>query len=106
MPKYLIQASYTTEGVAGLLREGGSGRRAAVEQLAVNAGGTLDMMYYAFGSDDVITVMDLADDETAAAVALTIGSTGAVDLRTTVLLTPEQMDAATQKSIEYRPPGS
>ena len=106
MPKYMFQGSYTAEGVAGLLNEGGSVRREAVEQLASSAGGTLDTMYYAFGSDDVFVIVDLPDDESAAAVALTVGSTGAVNIRTTVLLTPEQMDTAAQKSIEYRRPGS
>ena len=85
--------------------EGGSGRRAAVEQLAGSAGGTLESMYYVFGSDDVVAIVDLPDDVCRGSRA-TIGSSGAVDVRTTVLLTPEQLDAAAQRSIDYRPPGS
>ncbi len=49
MAKYLLQASYTQEGVQGLLREGGTSRRATVEQLIRGMGGTLEAFYYAFG---------------------------------------------------------
>jgi uncharacterized protein with GYD domain len=105
MPKYLIQATYTGEGVKGLLREGGTGRRAAVEKLAASVGGTVEALYYAFGETDVYVIVDLPDNASAAAVALTVGATGAVTLKTTVLMTPEEVDVATKKSPSYRPPG-
>lgn len=106
MPKYLFQATYTRDGAAGLLEDGGTGRRDAVEKLAASAGGVVEAMYFAFGSDDAVVIADLPDDETAAALALTVGSSGAVNIRTTVLLTPEQVDIATGKVIDYRAPGS
>jgi uncharacterized protein with GYD domain len=61
MPKYLVQASYIGDGVQGLLQEGGSARRAAVEKACSSVGGKLDAFYYAFGDVDVVTVIDLPD---------------------------------------------
>ncbi len=105
MPKYLIQANYVGDGVKGLLHEGGTGRRAAVEKLAASVGGSLEAIYYAFGDTDVFIILDLPDNASAAAAALTAGATGAVTLKTTVLMTPEELDQATKKSPTYRPPG-
>ncbi len=106
MPKFLVTATYTTEGVKGLLKEGGTGRRAAVEKLISSAGGKLEAMYYAFGKDDVFLFVDLPNNESAAAIALTVAASGAVAVDTTVLLSPEEIDAAAKKSVEYRPPGA
>ena len=105
MPKYLIQGSYTRDGLEGLIEDGGTGRRKAVEGLAKGVGGSVEAFYFSFGGDDVFAVMDLPDDETAAAMAVTIGRTGAVDVRTSVLLTPEQVDTALQMKVDYTPPG-
>ena len=105
MPKYLVQASYTGDGVQGLRQEGGSARRAAVEKACASVGGKLDAFYYAFGDTDVVTIIDLPDNVTAAGVALLIGASGRVDIKTTVLLTPEEIDAAVKVGGDYRPPG-
>jgi len=105
MGKYMITATYSTEGVRGLLADGGTGRKEAIEALLDSVGGKLESAYFMFGSDDVIIIFDAPDDETVAAIALTVSSTGMVGARTTVLLTPEQVDAATKKSPSYRPPG-
>lgn len=105
MPKYLFQASYVGEGLKGLLKEGGSKRRETVEQTIKGMGGTLEGFYYAFGEDDVFAIADLPDNISTAALALLINASGAVKLKTTVLLTPEEIDQATKKSIDYRPPG-
>jgi len=105
MPKYLFQASYIGEGLKGLLKEGGSKRRETVEQTLKGMGGTLEAFYYAFGEDDVFAILDLPDNVTTAAFALTANASGAVRVKTTVLLTPEEVDQATKKSIDYRPPG-
>ena len=105
MGKYLWQASYTTEGVKGLQKEGGTGRREAVEKVLADVGGTIESFYFAFGEDDVIVVVDIPDNVNAAAVALTVGASGAVRVKTTVLLTPEDVDRAAKTTIGYRPPG-
>jgi uncharacterized protein with GYD domain len=106
MPKYLIEASYTAEGVKGIQSGGGSTRREAVRKIAESVGGTLECFYFAFGDYDVQTIVDLPDNEAATAVALTVNASGAVALRTTVLLTPEEVDGAARRSVDYRPPGS
>jgi uncharacterized protein with GYD domain len=106
MPKYLIEASYTVEGVKGIQSAGGSSRRDAIAKLAESSGGKLESFYFAFGDRDVYTVVELPDNESATAVALQVNSSGAVTIRTTVLVTPEEVDAATKQSVDYRPPGS
>ena len=106
MPKYLVEASYTAEGVKGIQSAGGSSRRDAIASLAESVGGQLESFYFAFGERDVYTVVDLPDNESATAVALTVNASGAVKVRTTVLVTPEEVDAAAKRSVEYRAPGA
>ncbi len=105
MPRFLFQASYTTDGVKGLLKEGGTSRRAAIDQAVRGMGGSLEAYDFAFGRDDVFALVDLPDAESAAALALTIGASGLVNIQTTVLMTPEQVDEASKKTVGYRPPG-
>jgi uncharacterized protein with GYD domain len=105
MPKYLIQANYTVEGVKGVLKEGGSGRRAAIEKMANAMGGKMEAFYFAFGETDVYVIVELPDNASAAAVGLAVNAAGGAGVRTTVLLTPEDIDAAAKKHPGYRPPG-
>jgi uncharacterized protein with GYD domain len=104
MPKFLIQASYTTEGVKGLKSGGGTSRREVIERAAKSVGGTLECAYFAFGDRDVIVIADFPDNASAAALALAVGATGAVNLSTTPLLTPEEIDRAVKLEVEYQPP--
>jgi uncharacterized protein with GYD domain len=106
MPKFLIEASYSVEGVKGVQAKGGSSRRDAVAAVADSVGGTLESFYFAFGDRDAYVVADLPDNEAAAAVALTVNAAGGARAKTTVLLTPEEVDAAAQRSVEYRAPGA
>ena len=105
MPKYLVQANYVGEGLKGLLKEGGSSRRAAVEKLFGSLGGKVEAFYYAFGDTDLFVIADAPDNVTAAALSLTVNAAGAATAKVTVLLTPEEIDAAAKKSPSYRPPG-
>lgn len=106
MPKFLIEASYTAEGAKGIQSGGGSSRRDAIADVAASVGGSLEGFYFAFGDRDVYVIVDLPDNESAAAVALTVNASGRVSTRTVVLLTPEEVDAAAERSVDYRPPGS
>ena len=106
MPKYLFEASYTSEGIKGLLKEGGSSRRAKVEEMILGLGGKLEAFYYALGEPDAYTIADLPDAATAAAVSLRVNASGAVQLKTVALMTPEEIDQASKKSVGYRPPGT
>lgn len=105
MAKYLIEASYTAEGVKGVLKEGGSARRAAIERLITGAGGTVECFFFVFGDDDVIIVADLPDNATMAAVSLAVSAAGAATSAVQVLLTPEEIDTATKTTVDYRAPG-
>jgi uncharacterized protein with GYD domain len=105
MPKYLIQANYVGEGIKGLLKEGGSSRRAAVEKQFGSVGGRVESFYYAFGDTDLFVVGDLPDNVTAAALSLSINVPAAVTVKVTALLTPEEIDAAAKKTLAYWPPG-
>jgi len=106
VPKYLVAGSYTAEGARGLLAEGGSARRTATEQLIASLGGTMEAYYFAFGSDDFYIIVDAPGNAAVAAAALTAAASGAVNPRTVVLLTPEEVDAATKLSPRYRAPGA
>jgi len=105
MAKYLWAASYSTEGVKGVLKEGGSSRRDAIEKLVADLGGTLEAFYFGFGEDDVYVIADLPDNTAAAAVSLAVGGTGSVRIKTTVLLTPDEVDRAAHTTVGYRAPG-
>jgi uncharacterized protein with GYD domain len=104
MPKYLSEISYTREGLAGVLKEGGSRRRTAAEEVAASIGATIECFYFSFGDRDVIVIGDYPDDEAAAATAMAINASGAAVVKTTVLLTPEQVDEAARRTVTYRPP--
>jgi uncharacterized protein with GYD domain len=104
MAKYLIKASYTAAGTKGLLKEGGSARRAAVEKAIQGLGGTLEAFYFSFGEADVVGIVDFPDAPSAAAFSLQVNATGAVQLSTTPLIEPDAMDKARKKSVKYRPP--
>jgi uncharacterized protein with GYD domain len=106
MPKFLIEASYTLEGVKGVQSAGGSSRRDAVAKVAESVGGRLDSFHFGFGDRDAYVIVDLPDNESAAAVALAVNASGGATARTIVLLTPEEVDAAAKRSVEYRAPGS
>jgi uncharacterized protein with GYD domain len=106
MPLYLWQASYTAEGTKGLMKDGGSKRKQAVGQMIEKAGGKLHSFYYALGETDVFAIAEFPDHASALAVSVAVNAVGVVQLHSTLLLSPEEVDAATKKAIEYRPPGS
>ncbi len=105
MPKYLVEANYVGAGVKGLLKDGGSKRRAVVEELFKSMGGTIESFYYAFGDTDLYIVGDWPSNAAVAAAVLAVTSTGTVTVKTTVLLTPEEIDEAAKAAPRYSPPG-
>jgi uncharacterized protein with GYD domain len=105
MSKYLVQASYTADGVKGLAKDTASGRKAAVAHAIETLGGTLENLYFSFGEFDILGIIDLPDNAAAARFALRAASTGQVNVQTTPLLTPEELDKALLKNVEYRAPG-
>jgi len=103
MAKYLVEARYTAEGTKGLAREGGTGRRAAAAKAIEGLGGKLET--FAFGDVDAYVIFDAPDHVSAAALALAVAQSGSINLKTVVLMTPEEMDQAGKKAVDYRPPG-
>ena len=107
MAKYLIKASYSPEGIKGVMAKGGSARAEAIEKLASGVGGTVDGVYFSFGSEDLYAIVDAPSHEAMAAIAGTVGRTGALSsYETVVLLTPAQLDEASKMTVDYAPPGS
>lgn len=106
MAKYMFIGSYSAEGAKAILAAGGTARRSAVAAAAESLGGSLESCYFGFGADDVYVVVDLPDSTSAAALALQVGSSGMVGVRTVVLLTPEDVDEAAKVKAVYRPPGA
>ena len=105
MPKYLFQGHYNIEGAKGIVREGGSGRRAAIAKMFEGLGGKLECLYFAFGDVDVFGIADLPSNEAATAASFAINQGGAASVKVTVLITPEEADKAARIAVEYRPPG-
>ncbi len=106
MTKFLIESKYTAQGLKGVQREGGTARKEASRRGIESPGGSLESLYFAFGDHDVYTIADLPDNTSAAAVALAVDSTGAITTRIVVLLTPEEIDTAASRSVDYRAPGA
>ena len=105
MPKFLALASYTSEGIKGLTRAGGTARRAVADKLLKSLGGRLEGFYFAFGENAAYVIFDVPDNSTAAAISLAVAETGVIRIQTIVLLTPEEMDQAMKKPVHYEPPG-
>ncbi|HET6443356.1 MAG TPA: GYD domain-containing protein [candidate division Zixibacteria bacterium] len=105
MSKYLFYGSYTEKGLNGLLEEGGSKRRGVSEQLFRSLGGKLEAYYFAFGDNDFYIIADLPDNVSSAAGSLVVNASGAIKVKTVVLLTPEEVDAAVNQSVEFSAPG-
>jgi len=105
MAKYLIEASYTADGLKGLHKDKASGRRAAVAKAVESLGGKLDLYYFCLGDHDVVSVIDMPDNVSATALSLAVSATGLSRTKTSVLLTVEETDRALQKNVAYRGPG-
>ncbi len=105
MPKYLVYASYTAEGLKGLTKDKASGRKAAVSAALASVGGSLEAMYFCFGDYDAVVLADAPDNVSAAAISLAASASGLARVTTTPLLTIEETDQALEKAVQYSPPG-
>jgi len=106
MPKYLFEVDYSPEGTKGLLKDGGSKRRAAVEKSLKGLGGKLEAFYFTFGIRDAIVIADLPDNVSAVAMSLAVSASGSLAFKTTPLLMPAEVDQAAKKRVGYRRPGA
>jgi len=106
MAKYLIEASYTREGLRGIMKTGGTARRAAVQQAVESVGGRLEVQYFALGDYDAFAIVDLPDHVSVAAVSMAVTASGAARTKSTALLTPEEVDQAIKKTVKYKAPNA
>jgi uncharacterized protein with GYD domain len=106
MAKYLLQVNYTLQGLQGVAAKGGTAREKAAREAAESLGGSVDAFYFAFGDSDVVVIADFPDNVSAAALALAVGSGGGASARTTVLMSPKEIDKAAKRQVTYRPPGN
>jgi uncharacterized protein with GYD domain len=102
--KFMYTGSYTVDGTKGVIAEGGTARKAAVEKMLASMGGKLECLYFAFGADDIVIIGEVPDNVSAASIALTVAASGGASGRVTVLLTPAEIDQAAKKSPAYKPP--
>ena len=105
MPKYLVTAKYSADGVKGVLKTGGTARSDAVAKAIAGVGGTMESFHFAFGADDAFVLVDMPDNISAAAVSMAVSSTGLAACNIVVLLTPSEIDEAMRRQVDYTPPG-
>ena len=105
MAKFLFEASYGPEGVRGLVREGAAHRRTNIESTVAELGGHVEALYFAFGDVDAYLIIELPDNVTANALSIAVNQSGALSVKTTVLLTPDEVDQAIARNVKYRAPG-
>jgi uncharacterized protein with GYD domain len=106
VPKLMVKVKYSAEGVRGLQKEGGSARVAVVKKLAEASGGKVEAFYFAYGDDDAYVILDVPDPAVGLALSMAVNASGAASLTSIPLITPEEMDAASKKSVAYRAPGA
>lgn len=107
MAKYLLKVSYSTEGLKGVMKAGGTSRVKAVERALAGIGGSLESFYFAFGGDDVYVIADLPDHTAAIAMAAAVATSGAIgSYQTVVLLSPSEIDEAMNMAVDYTAPGA
>jgi uncharacterized protein with GYD domain len=105
MASYLVIASYSPDGVKGVLKSGGTARADAVRNAVEGLGGKMESFYFAFGDGDAYVTVDVPDNVAAAALSFAVSATGLAGVKTIVLLTPAEIDAAAKRQVSYTPPG-
>jgi uncharacterized protein with GYD domain len=103
--KLLILGSYNSDGAKGVIKEGASGRKAAIEKALQGMGGKLDGLYYAYGDVDVYVLVDVPDAVSGLALSLVVNASGVVKAKTVPLFTVDEVDAACKKTVSYRGAG-
>jgi uncharacterized protein with GYD domain len=105
MPHYLCQVSYTPEGWAALLRKPVN-RVEAVRPAVEKLGGTIEGAWFTFGESDLILLLDMPDNISAASFAIAAAAGGAVkSYKTTPLLSIEDGIEALKRGAKsgYKP---
>jgi uncharacterized protein with GYD domain len=102
MPKYLMQAQYSTEGLKRLMQDTASVRLAELKKAVASVGGRLESMYWALGGDDAILIVDLPDAVSAAAAGFAASASGHARVRTTRLFEAGEIDQGLERITRFR----
>ena len=105
MPHYLQQVAYSQEGWEALVANP-QNRIEAVRPAIEKLGGKIEAAWFSFGDYDVVVIVDLPDNVSAAALSFAVSSTGLVRTKTIPLLTVAEADEAIGKAVSYRGPGA
>ena len=105
MPKYLYHGSYTGEGLKGLIKDGGTKRMEVTKKAIESLGGKMEAYYFAFGSNDFFLIAEVVDNVNAVTGSLVANASGTVKVSITPLITPEEVDLAVKKTMDWSPPG-
>ena len=107
MPKFLLEAKYTPDGLRAAMKESFASRHQAVAKAISALGGTLESLYFAAGESHVYLIAEFPDATDAAALGLATEATGLVRAKRIIsLLTAADADRASKKSVAYRGPGT
>ena len=107
MPQYLLQGKYTSAAWAAQVKDPRN-RLDEVRPAFKALGGTIDHSWLCFGEYDLAVVASFPDNVSAAAISIAVAAGGAINLKTTPLLSIEDGIEAMKKAGQagYRPPGS
>ena len=82
------------------------GRRDMFAAMFADLSGSMEAFHYGFGGDDLYIIAVLPDDASAVAASMEVAKAGSISFRATVLLSPETVDEARNKTVNYRAPGA
>lgn len=98
MPTYLVKVSYTEDGTQSVLEDGATSRREQLQEYTERMGGTLEALYYAIGEHDAYAIVEFPDKLSMAAASMLTKASGGGVCSAIPLLTPEEVDKATEKA--------
>ena len=105
MPKYLYHGSYTDKGLKGLMLDGGSKRVEVTKKAIESLGGKMETYYFALGGTDFYIIVEAPDNISAITGSLIANASGTVEVNTTILISPEEVDLAVKQTMDWSPPG-
>lgn len=100
MSFYLIQASYSSQAIAAMVKNP-QDRAAAVRPMIERAGGKLHGLWFTFGESDIVAIAEMPNNLSAAAISMAIGASGTMSsYRSTAMMTSGEAVEAMQKAAE------
>ncbi len=104
MPKFLFTMEYSREALAGVMEQGATARREAVDTLIGSVGGQVESLHWS-PEGAAYLIATLPEQRAAATVSFVVLSAGAAkSVRVVDLLTADEIDAAAKASVDFRPP--